>query len=284
MILLWYLKIHAFIPEFCHLTACHFCYRILNLGLDWQHRSCWCRVIWRSWLFGKLTFTPDECFSCWQYDSKKCLTSLETSFNCQAQAQVRLLLRFRFVLRCCQALCRGDGLEGGGQGWHGDCPWRVCVPLRDHRPASVGSHYRGGVQKTETMLTSGATITGVGEVVLGPMGVKLLPPEDGKSFFLVDSLKSLIKEETNYRNFVKFFLYMFSGLGLFIGGYMAWKYLNILKREAEIRQDFVLFSSLPSDSISSNLLYTVIWLCMPKRICFSFLYVWKGSKKPVLSG
>ena len=108
------------------------------------------------------------------------------------------------------------------------------------------------------MLTNGATIAGVGEVVLGPMGVKLLPPEDGKSFFLVDSLKSLIKEETNYRNFVKFFLYMFSGLGLFIGGYMAWKYLNILKREAEVRQDFVLFSSLRSDSISSNLLYTVI--------------------------
>ena len=40
--------------------------------------------------------------------------------------------------------------------------------------------------------------------------------------------------------------------------YMAWKYLNILKREAEVRQDFVLFSSLRSDSISSNLLYTAI--------------------------
>ena len=108
------------------------------------------------------------------------------------------------------------------------------------------------------MLTNGATITGVGEVVLGPMGVKLLPPEDGKSFFLVDSLKSLIKEQESSRNFHKILVYMFSGLGIFIGGYMAWKYLNIRKREAEVRQDFVLFSSLRSDSISSNLLYTVI--------------------------
>ena len=135
--------------------------------------------------------------------------------------------------------------------------------------ASIGQHLwdhiiegemTRGVQKTETMLTSGATITGVGKVVLGPMGVKLLPPEDGKSFFLVESLKSLIKEQTDNRNFHKILVYTFSGLGLFLGGYMTWKYLNIRKREAEVRQDLVLFSSLRSNSISFNWLYTAILL------------------------
>ena len=109
-----------------------------------------------------------------------------------------------------------------------------------------------GVQKTETMLTNGSTITGVGRLVLGPMGVKLLPPEDGKSFFLVDSLKSLIKEETNSRTFYKILVYTFSGLGVFFSGYIAWKYFNIAKREAEVREDIVHFSSLHSNSILSS--------------------------------
>ena len=116
----------------------------------------------------------------------------------------------------------------------------------------VAGEVARGVQKTETMLINGSTITGVGRLVLGPMGVKLLPPEDGKSFFLVDSLKSLINEETNSRTFYKILVYTFGGLGVFFSGYIAWKYLNIAKREAAVREVIVHFSSLRLNSIFSR--------------------------------
>ena len=112
--------------------------------------------------------------------------------------------------------------------------------------ASIGEHLwnhfvagevPSGVRKTESMLTTGATLTGVGRVVLGPMGFKLLPPEDGKSFFLIDSLKSLIKEETSRCSFYKYLVYTFSSLGLFFTGYIAWKYFKLSQREKEARSD-----------------------------------------------
>ena len=112
--------------------------------------------------------------------------------------------------------------------------------------ATLGSHIWGwvvgdmqtGVQKTEMMLTQGSSLTGVGELVSGPMGVKLQPPSDGRAFFLVkNSLASLIKEYESSRTVIKVFLGIFGGVGVFITGMMAWKYYNNVKLERETRRN-----------------------------------------------
>jgi len=91
-----------------------------------------------------------------------------------------------------------------------------------------------GVQKTEMMLTNGTTLTGIGQLESGPMGVKLKPPMNGKPYFLVrSSLSSLINEYENSKTATKIFLYIFGGLGVFISGWMAWKYFKKVKREQE---------------------------------------------------
>jgi len=97
---------------------------------------------------------------------------------------------------------------------------------------SLGSHLWGwvvgdmqkGVQKTEEMLVKGSTITGIGEVVSGPMGVRLQPPTDGKPFYLVkNSLSSLIKEVEGSRTVLKVCLGVFGGIGLLVASLAAWK-------------------------------------------------------------
>jgi len=91
-----------------------------------------------------------------------------------------------------------------------------------------------GVQKTEMMLTSGTSLTGIGQLESGPMGVKLKPPVNGKPYFLVrSSLSSLIKEYESGRTAIKIFLGIFGGLGVFISGWMAWKYYKKVKSEHE---------------------------------------------------
>ena len=109
---------------------------------------------------------------------------------------------------------------------------------------SLGSHIWGwvmgdmqkGVQKTEMMLTNGRPLTGVGQLVAGPMGVKLMPPSDDKSYFLINnSLTSLIKEYESSKTALKVFLGIFSGVGLFISGMIAWKYYKKLQQEREAR-------------------------------------------------
>merc|ERR1712013_857843 len=81
-----------------------------------------------------------------------------------------------------------------------------------------------GVQKTEEMLVKGSTITGIGEVVSGPMGVRLQPPTDGKPFYLVkNSLSSLIKEVEGSRTVLKVCLGVFGGIGLLVSSLAAWK-------------------------------------------------------------
>ena len=93
-----------------------------------------------------------------------------------------------------------------------------------------------GVQKTEMMLTEGRPLTGVGQLVAGPMGVKLMPPADDKSYFLItNSLTSLIREYESSRTVVKIFLGIFSGVGLFMSGMIAWKYYKRRQQEQEIR-------------------------------------------------
>ena len=74
----------------------------------------------------------------------------------------------------------------------------------------------------------------IGQLESGPMGVKLKPPMNGKPYFLVrSSLSSLINEYENSKTATKIFLYIFGGLGVFISGWMAWKYFKKVKREQE---------------------------------------------------
>lgn len=110
--------------------------------------------------------------------------------------------------------------------------------------SSLGSHLWGwvvgdmqkGVQKTEEMLVSGSTLTGVGEVVAGPMGVRLQPPSDGRPYYLVrNSLSSLVKELEGSRTVIKVALCVFGGLGLVVGGVAAWKVYRRRRREEEAR-------------------------------------------------
>jgi len=101
----------------------------------------------------------------------------------------------------------------------------------------LGSHIWGwvvgdmqkGVQKTEMMLTEGTSLTGIGELVSGPYGVKLQPPSDGRPYFLVkNSLSSLIKEFESNRTVFKVMLGIFGGIGFCISGLALWKYYKKL--------------------------------------------------------
>jgi len=112
----------------------------------------------------------------------------------------------------------------------------------------LGSHIWGwvvgdmqkGVQKTEMMLTEGTTLTGIGELVAGPTGIKLQPPRDGRPYYLVkNSLSSLIKEIESNRTVFKVFLGIFGGVGALISGFAIWKYYKKIQieKEARINQD-----------------------------------------------
>ena len=87
-----------------------------------------------------------------------------------------------------------------------------------------------GVQKTEKMLTNGTTLTGVGQLVLGPMGVQLMPPSNGKPYLLVkDSISSIIKDYEGSKNGSKIVLDIFVGIGILAASWMAWKYYKKLQ-------------------------------------------------------
>jgi len=114
----------------------------------------------------------------------------------------------------------------------------------DSAENNLGSHLWGwvvgdmqkGVQKTEEMLVKGSTITGIGEVVSGPMGVRLQPPADGRPYYLVkNSLSSLIKEVEGSRTVLKVCLGVFGGIGLLIASMTVWK-LYKKRREEEAEQ------------------------------------------------
>lgn len=111
-------------------------------------------------------------------------------------------------------------------------------------PGGLGNHLWGwvlgdlhkGVQKTELMLTKDTTLTGIGELVAGPEGVRLQPPSDGRDFYLVrSSLASLVKEVESKGTFLKVCLYMFVGVGVCISGMAAWKFYKKMKEERFLR-------------------------------------------------
>jgi len=114
----------------------------------------------------------------------------------------------------------------------------------DSAGGGIGSHLWGwvvgdmqkGVQKTEEMLTKGTTLTGVGELVSGPMGIRLQPPADGRPYYLVkSSLSSLIKETQSSRTVIKVFLGIFGSMGLLVISLAAWKLYKKRVTEAETR-------------------------------------------------
>jgi len=120
----------------------------------------------------------------------------------------------------------------------------------------LGSHIWGwvvgdmqkGVQKTEMMLTKGTTLTGIGELVVGPMGVRLQPPSDGRPFYLVkNSLASLVKEIEGSRTVFKVFLGIFGGVGAFISGVALWKYYKKIQAEKEARVNQDRLNSIRAD-------------------------------------
>merc|ERR1719309_1663086 len=74
-----------------------------------------------------------------------------------------------------------------------------------------------GVQRTEMMLTSGTTLTGVGELVVSADGIKLQPPSDGRSYYLVkSSISSLINEMEGGKQVWKICLWIFGSVGAFM--------------------------------------------------------------------
>jgi len=103
-----------------------------------------------------------------------------------------------------------------------------------HMLGSVVGEVHKGVQTTERMLTKGTTLTGIGELVVGPNGVTLQPPGDGRPYYLVkNSLSSLIKEMEGSRTTIKLALNIFIGIGVIISGAVLWKHYKKLKAKAD---------------------------------------------------
>jgi len=123
----------------------------------------------------------------------------------------------------------------------------------------LGSHIWGwvvgdmqkGVQKTELMLTEGTTLTGIGEVVSGPMGVKIQPPSDGRPYYLVkNSLASLIKDFESNRTVLRIFLGIFGGVGACISALALWKYYKKLQAEKDARANQERLNSIRADRVN----------------------------------
>jgi len=112
--------------------------------------------------------------------------------------------------------------------------------LSSHLWGWVTGDMQKGVQKTEMMLTKGTTLTGVGELVSTQYGVKLQPPSDGRSYYLVkDSLKSLIKELEGGRSALKIFLWVFGSVGAFLFAMTSYRYYTryLLEKTAANNQE-----------------------------------------------
>jgi len=112
--------------------------------------------------------------------------------------------------------------------------------LSSHLWGWVTGDMQKGVQKTEMMLTKGTTLTGVGELAVNQYGVKLQPPSDGRSYYLVkNSVKSLIKELEGGKNALKIFLWVFGSVGTFLFALTAYRYYNkyLLEKVAANNQE-----------------------------------------------
>lgn len=103
-----------------------------------------------------------------------------------------------------------------------------------HILGSVVGDIHRGVQTTETMLTKGTTLTGIGELMAGPDGISLQPPSDGRTYYLVkESLPSLIRGIESNRSSLKIGLKIFIGIGVIIFGAALWKFY----KKRQIRED-----------------------------------------------
>ena len=67
--------------------------------------------------------------------------------------------------------------RGLGVGWEGEgASTRMVIKLLfSHLWGWVVGDMQKGVQKTEQMLTKGTSLTGIGELVSSPLGVRYLP-------------------------------------------------------------------------------------------------------------
>jgi len=111
-----------------------------------------------------------------------------------------------------------------------------------HIMGTIVGDIHKGVQTTETMLTKGTTLTGVGELMVGPEGIRLQPPSDGRPYYLVkESLFSLIRGLESNRSTLRIFQKIFLGIGVIIGGTALWKLYKkrMTKEEAKEQLDTI---------------------------------------------
>jgi len=110
--------------------------------------------------------------------------------------------------------------------------------LTSHIWGWVTGDIQKGVQKTEMMLMKGTTLTGVGELVCTVDGVKIQPPTDGTSYYLVrSSFNSLVKEVEGMKSALRVCLWIFGGVGACILGFAAHKYYKKYLIEKTVRRN-----------------------------------------------
>ena len=121
----------------------------------------------------------------------------------------------------------------------------VCDQFEAAGAGKFGKHILGsvlgdihkGVQTTERMLIKGTTLTGIGELVSGPDGVTLQPPNDGRPYYLVkNSLSSLIKEVEGSRYTLRICLKIFIGIGVILSGAALWKLYKKMKAKEDAEE------------------------------------------------
>ena len=106
-----------------------------------------------------------------------------------------------------------------------------------HIMGTVVGDMHKGVQTIEKMLTKGTTLTGIGELTAGPDGIRLRPPSDGRSYYLVrDSMHSLIRGLESNKDFLKFLMKIFLSIGVVISGAALWKLYRKKKAEKDMNE------------------------------------------------
>ncbi|XP_069474910.1 mitochondrial ubiquitin ligase activator of nfkb 1-A-like [Ambystoma mexicanum] len=125
----------------------------------------------------------------------------------------------------------------------------------------IGSYLSGekpkGLLETEEMLQVGATLTGIGQLVLDSQGVlRLQPPEDGSEYFLrLGDWRTLLKEQQSVAWFWKgtaIFCSMLGAVVVFIVVRRMYRHMREKQALAERRREFEAMRQ-PSGAGPSNL-------------------------------